>query len=803
MISDEVAAGGVSRGFRLSLGGRSLGVTAEYAADVVVLLFIYGFLLSIFTPDLMLSMTITSGGDTASHYYPSKFLRDELLPKGRVIGWLPGWYGGMPLFQYYFPLSFVVIALLSYIIPLQIAFKVVTVLGVFSLPLCAYYCLKLMRFGFPAPAFAATFTLPFLFQESHSMWGGNIPSTLAGEFSYGISLSLTVLFMGAVYRGLKDGRFLLHNAVLLGAVALTHVYTILWVVSSSTFLVLSRVASLLLSSLHAPVGGGGLGERLRGELSSAGRTVAYMAKVYALAFMLSGFWIIPLLARLKYSTSYDLPWLITEDLMPPILWPFALLSALGVLFSAYSREHRSGYLVYSIAVALVFFSYAQKLGVIDIRFLPFVYITMMLLAAYALSVAIRPLRGRWIVPLLVVMLTISWVNADRAVFTGKLVTGEDLSKGLLAKEGDEAIRFHEEQLGQLLNWTYVGYTPYWVKWNYEGFEKKPLWRQFNETNNFIRGGFGDPRAQFEHNDQHNSAGTVRAFESIPLFAGRSILEGLYMQSIITTPFVFYIQSEVSDQQSCPYWAVYPCTSFNLQNGTEHLKMFNTRFIVARSDKLKAAMREDGEWRLAFDDSPYEVWELTTNPDHYVTVPRNDPVLYETSDWKNISYQWFKRMDLIGTPIVFKKDPDAQDLALFKHTVQNPSIGDLESLPATPLGRECDIREKVGAEEIEFTTDCVGLPHIISISYYPSWRVEGADRIYLASPSFMLVYPRENTVRITYGKRAEDWLGIGLTALAFGVLASAYASRDQGIRGFFNLGASPSTQPALQPPSPGT
>ena len=130
-----------SKGYELNLGSHRLKITPETIVNFLVFLAIYGFLVSVFNPSVMLSETITAGGDTASHYYPAKFLRDELLPKGHVIGWLPGWYGGMPLFQFYFTLPFVLIALLSYIIPLQIAFKLVTVLGVFLLLIQERKCL--------------------------------------------------------------------------------------------------------------------------------------------------------------------------------------------------------------------------------------------------------------------------------------------------------------------------------------------------------------------------------------------------------------------------------------------------------------------------------------------------------------------------------------------------------------------------------------------------------------------------------------------------------------------------------------
>jgi uncharacterized membrane protein len=210
--------------------------TIEKTTNIVILLSIFLFLLNYFKPNLMTSVTITSGGDTASHYYPAKYMKDYLLPNLKLMGWCPGWYAGFPIFQFYFTLPFLLIVLMSYIIPLQIAFKLVTVLGIFLLPVTTFFSMKLMKFKFPTPIIAAILTLPFLFMEANSMWGGNIPSTLAGEFSYSISLSLTVLFFGLLYRGLEENKFMLSNSVLFALISLTHIYTMLFAGFTSAFL---------------------------------------------------------------------------------------------------------------------------------------------------------------------------------------------------------------------------------------------------------------------------------------------------------------------------------------------------------------------------------------------------------------------------------------------------------------------------------------------------------------------------------------------------------------------------------------
>src|SRR5439155_1535215 len=81
---------------------------------------------------------------------------------------------------------------------------------------------------------------------------------------------------------------------------------------------------------------------------------------------------------------------------------------------------------------------------------------------------------------------------------------------------------------------------------------KVPWPTFRDLNAHLRGDFRDPRVVYEHSPDHEALGTVRAFEDLPLFSGRSTLEGLYMQASPSAPFVFYVQSEVSNVNSCPF-----------------------------------------------------------------------------------------------------------------------------------------------------------------------------------------------------------------------------------------------------------
>ncbi len=131
------------------------------------------------------------------------------------------------------------------------------------------------------------------------------------------------------------------------------------------------------------------------------------------------------------------------------------------------------------------------------------------------------------------------------------------------------------------------------------------WPTFRDLNAHLRGDFRDPRVVYEHSPDHEALGTVRAFEDLPLFSGRSTLEGLYMQASPSAPFVFYVQSEVSNLNSCPFpdWG---CARLDLDHGVDHLRMFNVSQYIVKSQQAKDAVAKHPGLELEKRIGQYEI-----------------------------------------------------------------------------------------------------------------------------------------------------------------------------------------------------
>ena len=179
--------------------------------------------------DLVFADNTPTGGDMGAHVMAPAYLRDHLLPHWQLSGWSNYWYNGFPIYIFYMLPPALLIVLLNVVLPYGVAFKIVTVVGIISLPFCCWAFGRLARFRYPIPELMAVASLTFLFDESFSIYGGNIKSTMAGEFSFSIALSLAMLGLGLFARGLETGKHRNKAAILIALAMLSHGLVMLFV----------------------------------------------------------------------------------------------------------------------------------------------------------------------------------------------------------------------------------------------------------------------------------------------------------------------------------------------------------------------------------------------------------------------------------------------------------------------------------------------------------------------------------------------------------------------------------------------
>jgi hypothetical protein len=344
------------------------GERLRRAVDAAVVVACAGFVFWQVHPHLVLADTTPAGGDMGAHVWALGYLRDVLLPSGRLSGWTPDWYAGFPVFHFYMVVPFLamvllnlglggvasvapalvsvglsaravgeipprtvarglgalavvavvigsvsgfgptfrfvslagalgaavvagrsgrsprrwwwaaaamVVAVVGIGLPYGVAFKAVTVSGIVAMPVAAYVFGRGAGLPHPTPPLLAVATLGFLFDESFTIYGGNVASTMAGEFAFSISLSLAIAYLGVVAHGLRKGTHRATAAVLLALVGLCHLIPAFFALAGTAALLVVHVAGERASDERAA--GSGHATALAGVAVLAGGVVAVLA----------------------------------------------------------------------------------------------------------------------------------------------------------------------------------------------------------------------------------------------------------------------------------------------------------------------------------------------------------------------------------------------------------------------------------------------------------------------------------------------------------------------------------------------
>ena len=719
----------------------SVSVAAVVAASVFVALQMQ--------PSLLFADTTPAGGDMGAHVWGPDYLRHHVLPKLRLTGWTPDWYAGFPAYHFYFPLPNLAIVALDLVLPYGVAFKLVAVSGLVAMPAAAWVFGRLVRLPFPAPPLLALATVPFIFDRFHTIWGGNAASTLAGEYSFSIALSLALVFLGVFAHSLETGRHRVTAAALLAATALSHLLPTALAVCGAGLLVLITMV----------------------ERPSVPRVRVAVA-VGAVGFLLSAFWVVPFLARLPYSNDMGwertnvygeqlLPFLRDNPDVPSVMtrhfWVVVPLAALGALLSMV-RMRRGGFLLSGMAaVSAVAFIAIPEGRIWNARVLPFWYLLLYLLAAVAV--------------------------AEVAVAVAEAVRGPE-------REGDRAPRVVAVAvfafavfvaaggpLGAIPSWMPIeiddrSFIPDWAKWNFSGYERKPAYdeyRQVVETMATVGEQEGCGRAMWEYEPQLDRYGTPMALMLLPFWTDGCIgsMEGLYFESSATVPYHFLNQSELSQVPSRAMRDL-PYRSLDVSAGVAHLRLLGVRYYMAISPEAQKAAQVEPGLRLVATTEPFSVnydtgaqsrfWQIyeVEGSDLVEPLEFRPAVVAGLDDrdaWLEASVDWYQDEDRWDVPLAATGPPSWPEL-------DRPD----EEAPRVPVRSTAVSDVEAGDDHIRFSVSQTGVPVVVKASYFPNWKVSGADGPYRVTPNLMVVVPTSTDVELRYGWTPVDIAGWVLTLL---------------------------------------
>jgi hypothetical protein len=773
------------------------------------------FVLFQLQPDLLLRNTTTAGGDTGAHVWWPAYLRDHLLPQGRIAGWAPDWYAGFPAGQFYFPLPALLIVALDTLVPYSIAFKLVTALGAIALPAAAYVFGRGLRAPNPAPALFAVGATIFLFFKgdpgtgveatqiagNHHIMGGNLASSLAGEYSFTLALALGLFFLGALAYSLDHQRTLWLPAVLLSATVMSHLVVAMFVVVGAGIVWLAR--------------------RPR-------RNLGIVTAVAGVGALLTAVWTVPLLATLGYTTdmgyepirafgAYMFPWYPAY-----VLWivPLVVIAVVGGIL--HRRRVTLELVALTVVMGLVFRFWESLTDLFDstpvwnLRLLPFWYLGLILVAMLGAAELARGAAGLVArVPFLSSEPAVS--EPARAVPGGSSVTSADTAPLVASPASDRA---REKAILRALTIVIVtvlvataalwrvyettGFLTYWAEWNYSGYERTGNGadaKVFPEYQALVNALDRLPpgRAMWEGGSSLGVYGTPLALMLLPYWTDGRIasMEGLYFESSTTTPYHFMAVATLSGpgnasnpQVGLPYRSL---AEFDV--GVRYLQKLGVRYYVVHSDEAKEQAAQSGA-----------LVEVTTSPDTDGQPPRGwsvyevrDPPLVEAltvepvvapevsgKDWQDdVAVPWWDAPT--RTP------PGARDLSLLDRPfiadgpsrwkrarpglthvdAPKPKLPAIDAVPKRSLPPVAVTDVHTTDHSVSFRVSRTGVPVMVKTSYFPNWTAHGADGPWRATPNFMVVVPTSRDVELEYSTTTAENLGrAGTAAGVVGVAALA-------------------------------
>jgi hypothetical protein len=678
-------------------------------------------------PYLLVANTPT-GGDMGAHVLLPKVLLEDTIASGRLLGWSMDWYAGFPVLYFYFPLPALSTVALDLILPYGIAFKIVTIIGLVVLPTVSYFFVKYLGFTrFVAVVAGAAGSL-FVFMESYSIFGANIKSTLAGEFSFGWSFALSILYIGMVVRAYgKRQKLDVWAGVVLGFTALSHIITTIVAVIAVAPLVLAPVALLLVDRKRA---------------RSAGAGALGVMSTWVIGFGLSAFWSVALGVNVLTGMTSDMGWAPVRTIIgnyqnpgspiPGELVPVLVLGLIGMVWTLLRRDH-VGVAIWMTLFPLVGYfliAYFELTVLYNARLLPYWFFGLFVFAGITIAFLASAVGRRF---------------SDRRRAT--LIAG---GVAVLLMVGAASLSMHD--------------LPGWVKWNYEGYEGKPAWSEYENLMQTMDE-LPEGRIMWEANSEMNKYGTPMSLMLFPYWSeGHQSMEGLFFESSLTTPFHFLNASEVSERPSNPVRGL-NYRGMDFDRATKHLAVYDVAYYVSFTEEARLAAEEQGLTVLAVAE-PWTIFALPAA--ERIDVASMEPVVWAgEEDFVDAALEWYDDVENLDAWLV--EDGPAQ-----WRRVTSVDERLVDQKPYATGGEA--VITTFEDHEVSFTTDAVGVPHLVKVSYFPNWTVDGAEGVYRVAPSLMLVIPTQSEVTLQFKNRWVENLGMALTAVTIiGLGAYAIAS----------------------------
>ncbi len=262
------------------------------------------------------------------------------------------------------------------------------------------------------------------------------------------------------------------------------------------------------------------------------------------------------------------------------------------------------------------------------------------------------------------------------------------------------------------------------------------------------------------------------------------MEGLFFEASGTTPYHFLTTSALSKNSSDPVRRL-RYEKGEVDKGVEYLKTLGVRYYLAYNPEVVSLADINPDLEKVATSGPWHVYEVKGT--ELVTPLAMQPVVVEgvngsdRDSWLEVGTSWFQDQEA-WTALPVADGPESWQRITVEPVDGRPSDDRYlaEVAPSTPIEpvpqpavTVTDV--ETGDDSISFRVDRVGVPILVRTSYFPNWKVEGAEGPYRSAPNLMVVVPTSNEVTLTYGYTGIEMGSYALSAVGLAGLVYLWRS----------------------------
>ena len=703
-----------------------------------------GSLLIIFLRiELVFSDLLPTGGDMGAHIVPTKFFVTELFNNFKLSGWSQDWFAGYPVYYFYFPLPPIITSLLNFIFPFSISFKTMVLISQVLLVVSIEMLMRKNSREFSFYGFGVG--LLYLLTESFTIFGGNLASSLAGQYSFTYSIAFGNLSIFYLVKS-KYKYSIEIAALLIGLSVLSHLIP---------FMIYLPIFAFYF---------------VKSDIKIYKKISAFLFFLFvAVRFSIVLFLNLEFTTNMTYTPYSQLSDLVKSDVLPLVIG-----TAIYIISSKSKTSLKaiSGFEIYLLFISIYLFFYGPESALWNGRIVPFFNLGIIILFFNLLHFDIKNLtkkiQGKY--PLLLFILLINsyfmylyyskWGNTYSITTISVILI---VLVMFLISINSRNFLFYTTIVS--LTFGTLSYLPHWLNWNFSGYESKSNWTDITtlyEGLDTLEPG----RIMWEPNSDLNKYGTPMVLMTIPMFTDHQSVEGLYFDSSITTPFHFLTVSGLAERPSNPVGGL---TYINgeFDKGFRLMEDLGVDYFIAYTSSIKDKANKDENFNFLFSNEVFNVYSINTEK---VELVGDNLYIFESPDF----YERLRNAVLrAGSEQSFFESAYKN----FKDELNYKIIENYDESYADPSDKNTALLISdlnIQNELITFKTNKPNQLHLIKVSYFPNWKIKNGYGPFRISPSFMAVIPKDEFVEIKFeSSNTEKALNLLSILTLFGALLITY------------------------------